>query len=329
MPSTALALAASAGVTLGGVVPWGQSPRCDQPGVYLVCLDPDEGSAKNAVGECPISMTALERLLLDRSELTVDGKRPNARDLATRISSFWLPNETILYIGLAGTSLSHRVRQYYQTPLGARSPHAGGWFLKTLTSAPPRWVHWASADDPDGAENLMLKAFCAGAGMREREALPDPDHPFPFANLEWPRGVRKRHGIANAKERRQQRATSPLAAPSCGSVKTDTQLDSIATPPCVPKMSSSLRSQQVTATDRASGQIRVPSVSKSAFPPTAGPLRVILRGTAIDGRWNPRFGPERERSGTIRVGSAALSRLVPADTVLVVTPLPDGSVDLQ
>lgn len=122
MPSTALALAARAGVTLGGVVPWGQSPRCDQPGVYMVSLDRDEGSAENAVSECPISATAVEKLLSVRSELTVDGKRPSTHELATRISSFWLPNETILYVGLAGTSLSDRVRQLL--PNAARRPRS-------------------------------------------------------------------------------------------------------------------------------------------------------------------------------------------------------------
>lgn len=66
-------------------------------------------------------------------------------------------------------------------------------------------------------------------------------------------------------------------------------------------MTSPLRSQQVTPADRASGQIRVPTASKSAFPRTAGPLRVVVRGTAIDGRWNPRIG--QTGSGQGRSGS--------------------------
>lgn len=328
MPSTALGLAARAGVTLGGVVPWGQPPPCDQPGVYLVCLDRDEDSTESALAECPISITAVEKLLSVRSELTVDGKRPSAHELAARIGAFWLPTETILYIGLAGTSLSERVKQYYQTPLGARSPHAGGWFLKTLTTGPPRWVHWARAEDPDRAEDLMLKTFCSGVRINERQALPDPDHPFPFANLEWPRGVRKRHGIAGAKQRRLP-PNRPLVTPSAGPVSTEKGPEFVTSPPSGRQMTSSLRSQQVTPADRAAGQIRVPTASKSAFPRGAGPLRVVLRGTAIDAGWNPRIGPDRERSGTLRVGSAALSRLVPAGTILVVTQLPDGSVDLR
>lgn len=35
--------------------------------------------------------------------------------------------------------------------------------------------------------------------MATKAQLVDPDHPFPFANLEWPPGVRKRHGITGAR----------------------------------------------------------------------------------------------------------------------------------
>lgn len=72
----------------------------------------------------------------------------------------------------------------------------------------------------------MLEAFCTGVGIKERQALPDPDHPFPFANLEWPPGVRKRHGIAGAKQPRLPPAGRPLATPSAGTVRTEKQPDS-------------------------------------------------------------------------------------------------------
>lgn len=52
-----------------------------------------------------------------------------------RLATFWLPDEVVLYIGLAGASVRKRVRQYYRTPLGDKRPHAGGWWLKTLTVA--------------------------------------------------------------------------------------------------------------------------------------------------------------------------------------------------
>lgn len=46
----------------------------------------------------------------------------------------------------------------------------------------------------------MLEAFCADVSPDTRHALHDPEHPFPFANLEWPAGTRKRHGITGGRE---------------------------------------------------------------------------------------------------------------------------------
>lgn len=134
----------------------------------------------------------------ERPELTVDGSRGTPASLAERVAEFWRPDENILYVGLAGTSLASRVGAYYKTKLGHRSPHAGGWFLKLLDNLAALHVHYATADDPDLAENLMLSAFVAGVSADTRSGLRDPDHPFPFANLEWPKAVRKNHGIRGA-----------------------------------------------------------------------------------------------------------------------------------
>lgn len=41
----------------------------------------------------------------------------------------------------------------------------------------------------------MLRAFVDAVSDVTRTVLADPDHPFPFANLEWPAGTRKAHGV--------------------------------------------------------------------------------------------------------------------------------------
>jgi hypothetical protein len=162
--------------------------------VYAVALSANSEEL-TALPIAPLSMAAVGELLAVRPELTLDGARPSARALAERIPSFWLPDETIVYIGLAGTSLRTRVRDYYKTPLGARRPHAGGWFIKSLANVNDLFVHFAPADDRRAAENAMLGSFCSRVSEATLAALRDPAHPFPFANLEWPAGVRKVHGI--------------------------------------------------------------------------------------------------------------------------------------
>jgi len=147
-------------------------------------------------------MNAIHDWLRVRPELRLDGKRPSEEELIERLASFWLPDEPVLYIGLTRRSLRKRVNEYYKTPLGARKPHAGGHFLKTLGSIDGLFVHSSACASPAAAEDSMLEAFCSGISASSRQRIRDPDHPFPFANLEWPQGTRKRHGLTGTKEPR-------------------------------------------------------------------------------------------------------------------------------
>lgn len=79
-----------------------------------------------------------------------------------------------------------------------------------------------------------------------------------------------------------------------------------------------MTSQRVTAKDIESGQIRFPAPAKRAFPREAGDIELELRGIPIKGRWNPRTGPDRERSGVLRVGRQVLEAHVRADELLTI-----------
>ncbi len=334
VPSNVRALVDAAGLEYGGVVPWGTDVPCNQPGVYIVGLDPDPASTAAAVSPAPISARAVDNLLATRPELTMDGVRPSSEDLMNRLRGFWLSDEVVLYVGLARSTLAGRVNAYYTTKLGARSPHAGGWFLKTLTAGSSRWVHWARASDPARAEDQMLATFCSNVSDASRHALHDPDRPFPFANLEWPPGIRKRHGILGAKI---SRTPPPMGAPVRGASETPAS----AVPPAVSGgaplarstlsslggLASSMRSQQVTGNDRGTGQIRIPPACKEVFPLQPANVAVNLRGRYLECRWNPRTGPDRERSGVLRVERQALAELVPVGTRLVITAMPGRGVE--
>lgn len=198
MPSSVSELFAAAGEKSPQHVAWGVLPELDRPGVYVLSLEPDADGPVRADTECHVDDEALERWLQVRPELRLDGHRPSASELAGRLRGFWLPDEVVVYIGLAGTSVRRRVGQYYRTPLGARRPHAGGHFIKTLENVASLWVHYAAVNDPEAAERAMLAAFVAGASGRARSVLLDPTLPIPFANLEFPRGRRKRHGVTGS-----------------------------------------------------------------------------------------------------------------------------------
>jgi hypothetical protein len=211
VPSNVQQVFAAAGIRSDGCVSWGAPVPETDPGMYVIALTVDTESLEVARRDCPLSQAALETLLRARPELLVDGIRPDVSALAERLSAFWLPDEVVLYVGLAGTSVHGRVNAYYGTRIGARSPHAGGWFLKMLSVLPQLHVHYAAADEPTLAEDRMLATFSAQVSEAARSTLPDPDRPIPFANIEWPKRRYKRHGIKGAKQPKAPRA--PVATP--------------------------------------------------------------------------------------------------------------------
>lgn len=198
MPSTLSDVFAAAGLRPAGVVPWGTPVPEPGPGVYVVALTEGVGTNAGALSKAPVADAALEHLLAVRPELQLDKRRPTVAELRARLEAFWVVDELVVYIGLAGTSVRARVRQYYKTPLGARKPHAGGWWLKTLTVIGELWVHYAPTPASGAAETAMLQRFAGALASGSRARLHDADNPAPFANLRTGRGDNKAHGITGA-----------------------------------------------------------------------------------------------------------------------------------
>jgi len=313
MPTSVADAFAAVGLARESVVRWGTRPSTSAPGVYAVALTDSVDGIDGTTSHAPIAYDVIDEWLEVRPELTLDGVRPTAEELKRRIEGFWLADETIVYVGLA-TSLSKRLGAYYRTPIGARSPHSGGYFLKLLSNLGQLWVHFAPCDDPDLAEGGMIRRFVDGVSDQTKRAVHDSAHPFPFANLEWPRGTRKVHGLRGTREPklrtslRRPAAVRTAALASLGTVGSD-------------------RTQRVTANDLRAGQIRIPSsgaaTTKSLFPAIKSVLDVALRGSAMSGSWDPRMGPDRERSGILRIGPE-LRDVVQEDEVLTVTSGADG-----
>jgi hypothetical protein len=199
LPLTVRSIFDSAGLRPSTSLRW-RTPlpdSADAPGVYVVALTGDIDE-EGGLAQAPISAQAIANLLAVRPELKVRGYRPTVEQLSAALADMWVPEVAVIYGGKAGTSLRTRVGQYYRTSLGARSPHAGGWPLKTLTNLTDMRVHFATCDDPAWAETIMLDAFMAQVPDAISSRLSDPLLPLPFANLEDGRHRRKQHGIRGA-----------------------------------------------------------------------------------------------------------------------------------
>lgn len=181
-PSAAVDLIEGAGLNVGGHARWGAIHGANKPGVYAVEWD-------RAVDAAPIDLAAVEEWLERVPSLRLDGARPSASQLSVRLAEFWIPGNTVVYIGLTTSTIAKRLRQYERTPLGDRRPHAGGHWLKTLRDYERRTiVTWAYTEDVSPMEHELITAFDI-AGARS----------LPFANLMHPSGWRKAHGITGSR----------------------------------------------------------------------------------------------------------------------------------
>lgn len=202
MPTSVRKLFSSVSLSINGQVRWGQPIKDTYAGVYVVAVTSNPDDEKNIYGSNPpIDLNILKTWIDTVPTLRVDGVRPTPAILKERLERFWLPDEPILYIGMAGTSLRTRVRQYYNTPLGDRRPHAGGHWLKTLSVLDSLSVFWATTSNPNQVEHDLLREFTRGVSSNTLSVLMDPIRPFPFANLEFPKGNKKNHSITGSVNR--------------------------------------------------------------------------------------------------------------------------------
>jgi hypothetical protein len=321
MPTTTAQAFDSVGLRRKGIVNWGTKPKESTPGVYVVSLTKSLDAYDGVMSEAPLAESAFKQWCRVRSELRLDGKRPTVRRLMDRIRHFWIPDEVILYIGLAD-SLSERLGDYYRTPIGARRPHSGGYFVKLLSNLDQLWVHYAECSDPTGAENGMLRRFCENVSEDSKRDLLDPTHPFPFANLEWPKGVRKAHGIRGARERRTK--TNPKGR---SAQKERPLVRSSAAQDGAP-----YATRGATAIDLREGRIRIPSrstsLARTLLPSEKATLDIKLKGHLLPASWDPRTGGDHQRSGVLRVGHV-LGGLVREGETLLVSITEEGVICLD
>lgn len=197
VPTTVSSLLDSVGLQVMGCSKWNQRVESTEEGVYVVSISDDPNQIK-CCDVAPISHDVVEKWINRVSTFTLDGMKPTTEKVVGRLSKFWLPDETILYIGKAGKSLRERVRDYYRTELGNRRPHAGGHWLKTLSILDELTIFWCECNDSEQYESKLIELFVKGVSQKTRAALMDSTNLFPFANLEHQIGarkIRKKHGL--------------------------------------------------------------------------------------------------------------------------------------
>jgi len=202
MPSSVQSLLDNSDLSLTGNCKWGESPKSRRSGVYLVSLSPSAYTNEGILGQAPVSTENVKAWITRVPEIELDGKTMKSPEpIIARLSGFWLPDESILYIGMTMQPLSKRIGQYYRTDLGKRAPHAGGHWTKTLSILDELVVYYADCDNPDEVEDDLIETFIEHVSEESKSNLHDPRRPFPFANLAYPKGNIKAHGLGKTVKR--------------------------------------------------------------------------------------------------------------------------------
>ena len=190
LPTTA-DLIRSVGLDIDGPARWGTNPSSRSAGIFAI-------ETERASRVPPFDVVEVRRWLERVPDLRLDGERPTEAVLADRLGSFWVPGQTLLYVGRTAKSLNGRVGALYATELGYRRPHSGGHWLKTLRDQAKLRLWWAETDAPEEYEDAVLAAFADAIPADIRERLPNGGPLLPWANLGSPTGGNRETGLAGA-----------------------------------------------------------------------------------------------------------------------------------
>ena len=189
--ATAASLLRSVGLMADGPAVWGRPVPAQGPGVFVIELPAPLPSA-------PIELSRVGKWIERVDTLRLDGERPVSKALAARLGAYWLPSQTVLYIGSSDASVGRRVAAIARTELGDRRPAAGGNWLKTLRSLEGVKVWWAATAATEEYEDALLAAFAAGVPEADLAGLSEPSPVLPWANLRRPTGERRTTGLTGS-----------------------------------------------------------------------------------------------------------------------------------
>jgi transcription elongation factor GreA len=187
----AAALLRSVGLLADGPAVWGRPVPAQGPGVFIIELAAPTPTAH-------LELTRVGKWVERVETLRLDGERPTSRALSARLASFWLPSQTVLYVGATTQSIGRRVASIDHTELGDRRPNSSAHWLKTLRSLDGVRVWWAPTAATEEYEDALLAAFAAGVSEADLAGLPDRTVVLPWANLRTVTGDRKATGLSGS-----------------------------------------------------------------------------------------------------------------------------------
>ncbi len=193
------------GLLADGPVLWGAPLRSSRPGIFIV-----EIASPHA--ELPVDHHALRTWLERVPALKLNGATPTPHELAADLRRWWLPGETVLFIGSTSKSLAGRASALSATAIGDRRPFGSAWRLRVLKDLAKLRLWWAVTEAPEEYADAAFNAFAAGVDPVWIERLPEPGLVLPYGNVEAPDGRKEAHGLTDLFRPDEQAAVKPGTA---------------------------------------------------------------------------------------------------------------------
>jgi transcription elongation factor GreA len=183
----------SVGLMPDGPAVLGRPAGAGAPGVYVVELSTPRATA-------PIDMVRVGKWIERVPGLRLDGRRPTSRQLAARLGGFWLPAQTIVFVGSSTGTVAGRLRALDAHLLGDAKPHAAAQWLKALRAdvVGQLRVWWTVTDAPEEYEDALLETFADALTEADRAPLLDQSVVLPWANQRRPSGDRRQSGLTGS-----------------------------------------------------------------------------------------------------------------------------------
>ena len=181
-------------------VKWGTIFNELKQGVYVAATSDNPDQHLGKTDKPNFDDQQIKLWLSKVRDFEIDGIAATLTNLKNRLTDFWLPDESILYIGKAPTrkiesGISKRVSEYFSTIIGNGGPHSGGQWIKVLKDLNNFTIYYAACDNPGVVEHKMLEYFMTNVSKQTLVKLYDKELPLPFANIKFTGN--KKHGLKN------------------------------------------------------------------------------------------------------------------------------------
>lgn len=181
-------------------IKWGTPFIDNEEGVYIVSTSSNPVKHLGITDEPLFDDKQIFLWLRKLDNFLIDHKPATVVNLKKRLTEFWFPNESILYIGKApkrsnGQGISKRVSEYFATEIGEGGPHSGGQWLKVLKNISSFSIYYGYTNNSALVEKNMMKTFMENVSKFSLGNLFDKELPLPFANIKYTGN--KKHRLKN------------------------------------------------------------------------------------------------------------------------------------